>query len=69
MEYIKLSYLNYIMYNQFTKSKSIIYILGLGFTIAVCYAIHEKYYKENDDSKTNCSKTNCTDCKDCQTKL
>ena len=48
------------MYNQFTKSNSIICILGVGFTIALCYALHEKYYKENDDSKNK-----CTDCKDC----
>lgn len=39
------------MYNQLTKSKSIICILGIGFTIAICYALHEKYYKENDEKK------------------
>ena len=33
------------MYDELLKTKSIIYILGIGFTTALCYAIHEKYYK------------------------
>lgn len=33
------------MYDQLLKNKSLLCILGIGFTTALCYAIHEKYYK------------------------
>ena len=39
------------MYNQLTKSKSLLCVLAIGFTIAISYAIHEKYYKNNDGLK------------------
>lgn len=35
------------MYDQLSKNKSILCILGIGFAAAVCYVVHEKYYKED----------------------
>lgn len=33
-------------YDNISKN-SILCILGIGFTVAVCYAVHEKYYKDD----------------------
>ena len=35
------------MYDQLSKTKSIACLLGLGFTVAICYVLHEKYYKDD----------------------
>lgn len=35
------------MYDQLSKPKSIVCLLGLGFTVAICYVLHDKYYKED----------------------
>ncbi len=35
------------MYNQLPKTKSILCVLGVGFTVAICYVLHEKYYKDD----------------------
>jgi hypothetical protein len=35
------------MYDNLSKPKSILCILGIGFTAAVCYVIHETYYKKD----------------------
>ena len=34
------------MYDHLSKNKSIYCILGIGFTVALCYAVHENYYKK-----------------------
>jgi len=45
------------MYDQLSKTKSILCVLGVGFSVALCYVLHEKYYKDN-------LKKDCKDCKD-----
>ena len=35
------------MYDKLSKTKSILCVLGVGFSIAICYVIHEKYYKDD----------------------
>ena len=35
------------MYDQLSKNKSILCILGVGFSVAICYVLHEKYYKDD----------------------
>lgn len=46
MEYIKVLLLIKMKYDAISKN-SILCILGVGLTAAVCYAIHEKYYKSD----------------------
>ncbi len=35
------------MYNQLPKTKSILCVLGVGFTVAICYVTYEKYFKDD----------------------
>lgn len=35
------------MYKQLSSKQSVLMVLGIGFTIAVCYAIHDQYYKQD----------------------
>lgn len=38
------------MYKQLSSKQSILCVLGIGFTIAICYAIHDEYFKQNKKS-------------------
>jgi len=34
------------MYTNLSQQKSILCVVGIGFTVALCYVVHEKYYKD-----------------------
>ena len=36
---------------DFSKNKNLLCALGIGITVAVCYVVHDKYYKEKDGLK------------------
>lgn len=36
---------------DFSHNKNLLYALGIGITVAVCYVVHEKYLKEEDGLK------------------
>ena len=38
------------MYKQLSSKQSVLIVLGIGFSIAICYAIHDEYFKRDKKS-------------------